>query len=139
MIFKKTIAILTATTILILPFLVFAALVPCGVSPGVGPVKECTVCDLFVLVKKVVDFLTEAVAMPVAVIILIYGGIMMLTSGGSEDKIRKGKSAVWGAVWGLVIVFAAWLIIDTIIKWLGTGGQGVIQNWGPWNSIPSGC
>ena len=135
MILRKAIVILIATVILILPFLVSATpLVPCG---GTGQ-KACTVCDFFVGIKNIVDFLTEAVAMPVAVIILIYGGVMLLTSGGSEDKIRKGKSALWQAVWGLIIVFAAWLIIDTIIKWLGAGGMGEIQGWGPWNKIP-GC
>ena len=98
--------------------------------------RACTICDFFVLIKNIVDFLTEAVAMPVAVIILIYGGIMLLTSGGSEDKIRKGKSALWQAVWGLIIVFAAWLIIDTIIKWLANPS---IFLFGPWNKIPGGC
>jgi len=81
--------------------------------------------------------LTEAVAMPVAVIILIYGGLTLLTSGGSEDKIRKGKAALWQAVWGLIIVFAAWLIVDTIIKWFVAGNFQFL--FGPWNAIPSGC
>lgn len=115
-----------------------AALVPCGVNPGTGPVNPCTVCDFFVLIKNIVDFLTIDIAMPVAVVVLIYGGVMLLTSSGSEDKIKKGKTALWQAIWGLFIVFAAWLIIDTIIKWLGAGGQGAIQGWGPWNNIP-GC
>ena len=132
--FKKSIPILLVTgySLLVTLSVANAALVPCGTD------KACTVCDFFVLAKNIVDFLTEAVAMPIAVIILLYGGLTLLTSGGSEDKIRKGKSALWQAVWGLVIVFAAWLIIDTIIKWLGAGGQGVIQGWGPWNEIP-GC
>lgn len=99
--------------------------------------RACTVCDFFVLIKNIVDFLTEAVAMPVAVIILIYGGLTLLTSGGSEDKIRKGKAALWQAVWGLIIVFAAWLIVDTIIKWFVAGNFQFL--FGPWNAIPSGC
>lgn len=135
---KKLFSILLVTgyTLLVTASVVNAAIVPCDIGPagGVGPrTHPCTVCDFFVLIKNIVDFLTEAVAMPVAVIILIYGGIMLLTSGGSEDKIRKGKSALWQAVWGLVIVFAAWLIIDTIIKWLANPS---VFLFGPWNKIP---
>ncbi len=133
---KKAIVIPIATIMLILPFLVSAALVPCGTTLT-GPMasnRACTVCDFFVLIKNIVDFLTEYVAMPIAVIILIYGGVTLITAGGSEEKIKKGKNALWQAVWGLLIVFAAWLIIDTIIKWLANPS---VFLFGPWNSIPS--
>ncbi len=135
---KKAIVIPIATIMLILPFLVSAALVPCGTTLT-GPMasnRACTVCDFFVLIKNIVDFLTEYVAMPIAVIILIYGGVTLITAGGSEEKIKKGKNALWQAVWGLLIVFAAWLIIDTIIKWLVVGSSFQFP-FGPWNAIPS--
>ena len=109
--------------------LLATGLVPC--------INGCTLCDLFVLIKNVVDFLVKDIAVPLAVIIFIYGGIMMLTSAGSEEKIKKGKTALGQAIWGLIIVFAAWLIIDTIIKGFAAGGQGIIQGWGPWNQIPN--
>jgi type IV secretory pathway VirB2 component (pilin) len=126
-----SITLVTGYSLLVTISMAHAALVPCGTD------KACTVCDFFVLIKNIVDFLTEAVAMPVAVIILIYGGLTLLTSGGSEDKIRKGKAALWQAVWGLIIVFAAWLIVDTIIKWFVAGNFQFL--FGPWNAIPSGC
>ena len=137
--FKKSIPILLVTSYsLLITFSVAnAALVPCGTTLT-GPMasnRACTICDFFVLIKNIVDFLTEYVAMPVAVIVLIYGGVMMLTAGGSEEKINKGKSALWHAVWGLLIVFAAWLIVDTIIKYLISGSFQF--PFGPWNAIPS--
>lgn len=102
-----------------------AGLVPCN-----GP--DCTICSLFVGIKKIVDFLTLDIAMPLAVIILIYGGVMLLTSRGSEEKIKKGKTALGAAMWGLLIVFAAWLIIATIL------GNLVQTGYKPWLSFP-GC
>jgi len=131
--FKKIIpiALVTGYSLLVTLSVSNAALVPCG---GAGQ-PACNVCHFFVLIKIIVDFLTEYVAMPVAVIVLIYGGVMMLTAGGSEEKINKGKSALWHAVWGLLIVFAAWLIIDTIIKWFVAGSFQF--PFGPWNAIPS--
>lgn len=130
--FKKIIPItlVTGYALLVTASLANAALVPCG---GAGQ-PACNVCHFFNLAKNIVDFLTEAVAMPVAVIILIYGGIMMVISGGSEEKYRAGLTALRRAVWGLLWVFAAWLIIDTIIKWLANPN---VFMFGPWNSIPS--
>lgn len=102
-------------------------LVPC--------VNGCTICDFFKLISNVINFLTEYVAMPVAVIILIYGGFKILTSAGSEQKVTEGKTAIYRAIWGLVIVFAAWLIVDTIIKWFVD--PEFLKILGPWNAIPN--
>ncbi len=101
-----------------------AGLVPCT--------DNCTVCDFFVLIKNILDFLVK-ISFSVAVIILIYGGIMMVTAAGSEQRISKGKSAIWQAVWGMLITFGAWLIVDTILKTLTNSGG--LNNWMPWNSI----
>lgn len=104
-------------------------LVPCG-----GEGNPCKVCHFFVLAKNIFDFLVEKIALPIAVVVFIYGGIMLLTSGGSEDKITKGRKALWQAVWGMLIAFAAWIIVDTIIKWLVD--PNFQWQFGPWNKIP---
>lgn len=88
-----------------------AGLVPCT--------NNCTICDLFKLVKNIINFLTIDIATPLAIIILIYGGVMMITSAGSEEKVKKGKTALRRAVYGILIVFGAWLIVNTILTWLG--------------------
>ncbi len=103
-------------------------LVPCG-GPGQS---DCTICSLFTGIHNIVNFLTFDIATPLAVVILIYGGVMLLTSRGSEEKLKKGKTALGAAVWGLLIVFAAWLIIDTIL------GNLVKSGYLPWNEFP-GC
>lgn len=44
-------------------------------------------------------------AIPIAVIIIIYAGILMLTSGGDPGRFKKGRQALTYAVLGLAIVF----------------------------------
>ncbi len=44
-------------------------------------------------------------AIPIAVIIIIYAGILMLTAGGNPGKFQKGSKALWYAILGLAIVF----------------------------------
>ena len=43
-------------------------------------------------------------AIPIAVIIIIYAGVLMLTAGGVPAKFQKGAKALWYAVIGLAIV-----------------------------------
>lgn len=107
------------------------SIVPCGGS-GQNP---CTICHLFVGVNNIIRFLTFDIATPLGVVVLIYAGVMILTSGGSEEKLKKGKQALWFTIWGLVIVFAGVLIVDTIIKALISGGFNFA--FGPWNTIPT--
>lgn len=93
-----------------------AAIVPCG---GL----DCTICHLFAGVKNLVNFFTLQIAMPAAVVVLIYGGLMFVMSGGSPAKRDKGRAALQYAILGMAIVFGAWLIVDTVLRVLASPGQ----------------
>jgi len=54
------------------------------------------------------------VAGVLAVIYLIYGGILYITSAGEEDKAKKGKTAVVNAIIGIAIVIGALIIVKFI-------------------------
>jgi len=57
----------------------------------------------------------------IAVVFALYGGFQILTAGGDEEKVKKGKTTLIQAVIGLVVIFLA----SNIIRWvigLGTGG-----------------
>lgn len=111
--------------ILLMPIIVFAAIVPCG---GSGQ-PECTICHLFEGVNNIVKFLLSQITAPLAVILLIYGGIVWITAGGDPGKIEKGKKVLWLAFWGMVIAFAAWLIVNTILVTLATGDFRFSNFW----------
>ena len=44
----------------------------------------------------------------VAVILILVGGFMWMTSGGGEEKVKKAKKLLYSALIGLVIIMAAW-------------------------------
>jgi len=58
-----------------------------------------------------------------ALAVFVWGGFMWLTSGGSPDKIEKGKKMLVWAVMGLALIFGAYAITDFIIKAV-TGATG---------------
>jgi N-acetylneuraminic acid mutarotase len=98
---------------------------PCTVECECAP---CTLCHLFVLAKRVIDFLVEYVLFPLAVLMIVIGGVMFLTAAGDPGRIGTAKKILTSVVIGLVIIFLAWLIVDTIIMFITNSGSP-FQNW----------
>ncbi|MCF7830504.1 hypothetical protein K9M41_00700 [Candidatus Gracilibacteria bacterium] len=55
-----------------------------------------------------------------AVLILIVGGLMMITSEGDENRLQKGKNIVFYTLIGLVVAFIAYIMVQFIISILFT-------------------
>ena len=51
----------------------------------------------------------------IAVIYLVYGGILYITAGGDAEKATKGRTAVINAVIGIVIILLALLIVTWVV------------------------
>ena len=108
-------------------------LVPCGRTCDDPCTKNCecapcTLCHLFVLFKRIVDFLTLNIIFPLAVLMIVVGGAMFLTAGGDPGRIGGAKKILTATVIGLAIIFLAWLIVDTVITFLTPAGSP-FQNW----------
>ena len=64
----------------------------------------------------------------VAIVYALWGGFQILTAGGDEEKVKKGKTTLIQAVLGLIVIFLASTIVGWVIS-LGTqaGAGGVIN------------
>lgn len=70
--------------------------------------------SLFVTISKWILGLSGTAALAM----IIYGGFMWILSGGSPERIDKGKKALTGAVIGVIIVLGAWMLINFLLKTL---------------------
>jgi len=50
----------------------------------------------------------------IAVVFALWGGFNILTAGGDEEKVKKGKTILIQAAIGLVVIFLA----SSIVKWI---------------------
>ena len=50
---------------------------------------------------------------------LIFGGIKYITSGGDKAKAESARGMITAALIGLVIVFAAWAIVQLVEAFFG--------------------
>lgn len=86
------------------------------------PATGCGFDELMTLINNVIKFLLFTIATPLAALIFVYAGIMLLTSGGSSEKMTTAKKILKNVIIGYVIALAAWLIINTILTSLGYNG-----------------
>jgi hypothetical protein len=115
-------------TLLILPLFLIpeissaAPLVPCN-----GP--DCGTCELVKLGNNIITWLVSVMAV-ICALMIVFAGFKMVTSAGNSGEISKAKEMIANTLIGFVILLAAWLIIDTVMKMFVN--QSVV---GPWNQI----
>ena len=101
-------------------------LVPCGSEKN-----PCDLCDLWHLASNVINFISFNLAIPIGALLFAASGVILLTSGGSQDRVDLARSIFTNTVTGLVIIFCSWLLIDTLLKTIAVGTFS-----GAWNKFP---
>ncbi|OGZ97112.1 MAG: hypothetical protein A3I44_05475 [Candidatus Sungbacteria bacterium RIFCSPLOWO2_02_FULL_51_17] len=102
---------------LIVP-LIFAAIGRTGIALAGGygnPVQFDTFGDA---ARAIADFIL-GIALPVAVIMILYAGLLYMTSGGSPEKVKMAHRAlIWGAV-GIAFVLVGKGLVAVVCIVLG--------------------
>jgi len=70
---------------------------------------------MITIIARVIKFVLGIVGV-LALIMIIYGGILWMTSGGNVDQVKKGRNTLVWAILGLAIVFFAYSIVTFVIK-----------------------
>ena len=90
---------------------------------------EGNLCDfnaLMALVNRVIHFVLFDMVIPIAAIMFVYAGFLIIIEGGEAAGARtKAKSVFTDVVIGLIIAVAAFLIIRTILSILGYEGSWI--------------
>ncbi|MBI3589316.1 MAG: hypothetical protein HY093_02790 [Candidatus Liptonbacteria bacterium] len=94
------------------------------------PGDVCTsLCDLLDLVQHVVYFAITILLFVIAPIIFVIGGILIMTAGGSEERMGKGRQMIKGGVIGVLITLSAYLIVGTFLWLVGNQDTGTRVSW----------
>jgi uncharacterized membrane protein YjgN (DUF898 family) len=113
---SKTIAVAGAvqsivTAALILP----ASALAFGVDAPTG-----FATDMGTLINAVLSFVMLLAALLV-LFYLIWGGIEWITSGGDKGKTESARNKITAAVIGIIILAAAFAILQLVLTFLGLG------------------
>lgn len=85
--------------------------IPTGVDPIVGG-SNLTVAGV---IKAVITFIL-AFAAAIAVLFLVVGGILYMTAGGNDDKVKKARSMIFSAIIGLIVIILSFIIVNFATK-----------------------
>lgn len=59
-----------------------------------------------------------------AIVIFIYGGFMLMVSGGDEDRISAARRLMVSAVIGIIIILSSYVMVSFIITFVNRSLQG---------------
>jgi hypothetical protein len=127
---KRLLVVLSLLLTLVLPVTVYAAYNPlanaCNNTGGAGGSTACTSDGSDPIsgkkgVLRKVSFILATLGALIAVIIIIVGGFNYVTSGGDSNKTATARSAIVGAIVGLVIIALAETIVIFVIGKIAKG------------------
>ncbi len=76
---------------------------------------DCTLNDFLRLGTGVADIILRYLGVA-ALLLFVVGGIMWITSGGSSERVQKGKKIITGSIIGMVIVLFAFTLTRSLMK-----------------------
>lgn len=115
-----------------------AALVSCGNTDTGTSAGGCKFSDIFDTAVKLIEYMLSGAAV-IAVGGVVYGGVLMVSSAGSESRSAQGKKAVTNSLIGLAIILLALVIVRTLFSVLGfDNGEQVLKQPGQFINNNSG-
>src|SRR3990167_1020843 len=140
--FGKKLLLILILVLLLIPSFAFAIdvpgwpIVPCGLNaqpkdsagnelPKTGPdaydyTKACTRCDLFKLLKNLIDFTVYTLMPAVAILLFVWAGFLILMGGANPNLVAQGRQIFSTTFFGILIMLSAWMITNTLIKSIGS-------------------
>lgn len=92
--------------------------VPGDPTRGTYDRPPCGVNQFFELLRNATRWLFIIVA-PISAVLIMYGGILIMTAAGNTSRVEKGRSVIKTAVVGVIIALSSWMIMRAIYDLLG--------------------
>lgn len=97
-------------------FIVFAQETPLAQLSGCTGL-DCSACNIVEMANGLIKWLIGILFLLFAVLMMI-AGVRLVTSAGNPSALSDAKDKFINAIVGFLIILAAWLIVDTIMKGL---------------------
>jgi hypothetical protein len=137
MFIMKYLSFIAALVFIVVPTVSSAAgFIPCDGSNANGGIA-CTECHFVQMGNTILKWLI-GVLFAVFAVVAAMGGFGLVTSGGNQQALDDAKAKLQNALIGIIIVLAAWLLVDTVMRGLLSSGTDEIKGYGPWSEVKCG-
>ncbi len=89
---------------------------------------HCQLCHVFVMINDIVAFLLTTIIPPLAVLMLIIGGVMFYFGGAKPDLIVRGRKLIISVIIGLFLIYGAYMIIGILLSIAGAANMEAVSN-----------
>ena len=109
--FNKTIISLALISLFIFPIFIHAQAT--RLTYECNPPGDCEFSDVIAAIQNLVSWgVTFALAF--SVVVLVFAGYKYMISGDNPGERKEANKMLWKVVVGIVLVLAAWLIVNLI-------------------------
>lgn len=74
-------------------------------------------CSIELVYAKFINLALYAIGI-VAVIVIIYGGYIYMTSRGNEEQAKRGRAILTWSIIGLIVVLGAAALVNAVVKFI---------------------
>ena len=110
----------------------YEGLVPCGkevlITQGTGAnaktdlskdILHCQLCHVFIMISEGINYLFVTIIPPLAVLMMVIGGVMYFLSGARPDLQSRAKALFKSIAIGLALIYGAFMIVGIALTILG--------------------
>lgn len=126
-----------AMAVFAIAFMPMLAVVPStavGQGPQIDDIEcpegfRCGETSIGALFKTVAEW-ALGIAFILAVVFLIYGGFRYILAGGNEESAKAGRTAIFNALIGVVIIVLAFIVVQIVYNFVSgdSSGGGIFGN-----------
>jgi phosphatidylglycerophosphatase A len=109
---SKTTLVVLAIAAVLMPVLVLASTAITTPTPPVTG-TALTLANIEEIIRKVAQFLIT-VSVIIAVIFIIWGGVMYMAARGDDTKVEDAKKTIFNGIIGAAVVLGVGVILQTL-------------------------
>src|SRR3989344_5420658 len=107
----KTTLVVLSIAVVLMPALVLAGALPTPTPPTSG--TALTLNEIESLIRRIAQFLI-IVSVIIAVIFIIWGGVMYMVARGDTEKAGAAKTTIFNGIIGAAVVLGVGVILQTL-------------------------
>lgn len=104
--------------LILFPLFVLADDVVVNIEPPIS--REIAEAPPAVIIGKIIQWIMGIIG-ALAVLMIVYGGIQYMFSGGDERQVKQAKGILTWSIVGLLICVFAWFIVWAVLQATGAG------------------
>jgi hypothetical protein len=111
------------------------------IEPAESPevTMTCQFCHLFVMIDGIIDYFLGTIVPPVAILIIVIGGVMFYFAGANPAMLQRAKSLIKGVLIGIALIYGSYLIVGTFLSILGVADVSGLSDWAKLDPFKINC